>query len=399
VNGDSKSDLYVTSGGNEYSSSSFALVDRLYINQGGGKLKRSNQVLPSFKFISSSTVSAADFDGDGDMDLFVGERLIPFTYGVPTNGYLLQNDGQGNFKDVTLEIAPGLMNVGQITHAEWADINSDQKPDLILIGEWMPVKIFLNDKGALKDISETSGLSYSNGWYHGLATGDFNNDGLVDLVVGNFGLNSRFKASKEEPVTMYVNDFDQNGSVEHILSRYYNGVSYPLVLKQDLVQQIPSLRKKYLRFESYKKQTIKDIFSPDQLQKSIVNYAYTFETAVWLNNGDNSFKKITLPIEAQFSPIYALLVNDFNGDDNEDILMGGNLYRAKPETGIYDGSYGLLILGDGKGNFKSLKANESGIQIKGEIRDFLTITPKGKTFVLVGINNEKLEVLRLNNIK
>lgn len=394
ANKDGRQDLYVASGGNEFSSSSSALLDRLYFNEGGGRFHKSTQPLPvSNSFESTSTVSAADYDGDGDADLFVGIRLIPFFYGVPANGYVLNNDGKGNFIDVTARVAPELIKVGMITDSKWSDLNNDKQMDLLIVGDWMPIKAFLQVDGKFVDKSVELGFGNSNGWYHTVETGDFNHDGRMDLVAGNHGLNSRFKASSQEPVNLYINDFDQNGTIEHITTRYDRGVSYPLVLRQDLVAQIPSLKKKYLHFSNYRNQSIQDIFSAEQMANTLQLSAYDFETSVWLNDGGSKFRKGVLPVEAQFSPVYALSAQDFDADGQLDILLGGNLYRAKPETGIYDGSYGQLLLGDGRGSFKASPASKSGVSIKGEVRAFGSIHFKMNRAVLVGKNNDRLELL------
>jgi hypothetical protein len=394
ANGDGRQDLYVTSGGFEFSSNSVALLDRLYLNTGKGKLEKSEQLLPiSTRFESTSAVAASDYDKDGDLDLFVGGRLIPFLYGAPANGYLLSNDGKGNFTDVTKQAAPQLLKLGLITDSKWVDVNNDGYDDLLVVGEWMSMKMFINENGKLVDRTAEYGLDKSNGWYHAVEIGDFNNDGFQDFVVGNHGLNSRFRASEVEPVSMYVNDFDQNGYSEQIITRYDNGVSYPIVMKQDLVAQIPSLRKKYLHFRDYTGKTITDIFTEDQLRNSAVLNAYTFETAAWINNKDGTFSKRKLPVQAQFFPVYALLVDDFNGDENLDILLGGNLLKAKPETGIYSGGYGVLIKGDANGNFEFVPATESGLKIKGEIRSLKKISAGNRERILVGKNNDHIEVL------
>ena len=393
ANGDGWDDLYVTSGSNQFSNSSTALLDRLYFNDGNGKLIKSTQPLPSARqFESTACAVASDYDADGDIDLFVGARLIPLYYGLPANGYILNNDGKGNFNDETEKVAQGLKQLGLITDAQWTDINSDDKPDLIVVGEWMPVHVFINENNVLTDHSVEYGLDSTNGWYNTVASGDFNNDGRIDFVTGNHGLNSRFKAAREEPVSLYVNDFDQNGSVEHILTRYYDGAPYPLVLRQDLIMQLPYLKKKYLRFKNYQNQKISDIFAPGQLEKSVVLNAYTFETNVWINTG-LKLERHTLPVEAQFSPVYAIHVQDFDGDGNQDILLGGNLYRAKPETGIYDGSRGLLLSGRGDGSFESVSSTGSGIDIKGEIRAFGEVRYQGKKVIIVGKNNDLIELL------
>ncbi len=385
-------DLYVTSGGSEFSSSSGALLDRLYFNKGNGKFEKGKQLFPvSDKFESTSTVVAGDYDYDGDLDLFVGVRIMPLQYGLPGNGYLLNNDGKGNFKDVTKMAASGLLNSGMITDAKWIDVNNDDKIDLLVTGEWMPIRLFINENNNFIERTKEYGLDKTNGWYNTLETGDFNNDGLTDFVAGNHGLNSRFKASLTEPVSLYVNDFDQNGMIEQVITRFNYGTAYPLTLRQDIIAQIPSLKKKYLHFNEYKGKTIADIFTPDQLKDAIILDAFTFETAVWINQGKGSFKRTVLPVQAQFSPVYAILVDDFDKDKNQDILLGGNLYRAKPETGIYDGSFGLLLKGDGLGNFKAISSGESGILIKGEIRSMEKIVYHKKRTVLVGKNNDRMQ--------
>lgn len=395
ANGDGFDDLYVTSGGSEFSSNSSALRDRLYISKRNGHVEKTAQLLPSSsRFESTSAVDAADIDDDGDLDLFVGARLVPFLYGVPANGYVLQNNGSGEFIDVTSTFAPGLVKLGLIADGKWTDVNKDGKKDLVLVGEWMPIKIFINEQGKLVDRTQEHGLENSNGWYHSLSISDFNNDGFPDLVAGNHGLNSRFKATTEQPVTLYVNDFDQNGMIEQILTRYYNDNAYPMVLRQDLVSQLPVLKKKYLHYKDYRGQTITDIFTPEQLKNAIVLHANTFETTLLLNSGKGSFEKKTLPVESQFSCTYAILTDDVDKDGNQDILLGGNLYRAKPETGIYDASYCLLLKGDGKGNFRSCSSIESGICIKGEIRSIKKLTIKNKQLLLVARNNDAPVVLK-----
>ncbi|HEY4654003.1 MAG TPA: FG-GAP repeat protein, partial [Cyclobacteriaceae bacterium] len=253
---------------------------------------------------------------------------------------------------------------------------------------------FVNRNGTLVDQTNAFGFENTDGWYHAVATGDFNNDGHTDIVTGNHGLNSRFKASATEPVSLYINDFDQNGTVEQILTRFQNGVSYPMVLRQDLVAQLPGLRKKYLHYKDYRGQTISDIFTAEQLERAIILNARSFETTLWLNTGLGSFERKTLPVEVQFSPVYAILINDFDEDGNADILMGGNLYRAKPETGIYDGSYGILLKGDGRGNFTALPSVESGICIKGEIRSLRNLRTGGGRVVLGARNNDAPVVLQ-----
>ncbi len=395
ANGDKKPDLFVTSGGSEFPSTSFALVSRLYLNKGNDRFERSPQIFSAAgSFESSSTVSASDFDRDGDADLFIGGRMRPMRYGVPASGHVFENDGHGNFKDATLHIAPGLRDIGMITASQWSDVNNDGADDLLLVGDWMPIKLFINENGKLVDRSESAGFAKTNGWYHSIAIGDFNNDKKIDFVTGNFGTNSRFRASRNEPVSLYVNDFDRNGDIEHIVTRYDHGKPYPIVLKNDLVQQIPALRKKYLRFRNYKNQTMEDIFEADQLSSAVVDHAYTFESAAWINKGDGTFEERRLPVEAQFAPVYSMMTDDFDNDGLCDILMAGNLCRAKPETGIYNASYGLLLKGDGRGNFVSVRPARSGVRLNGEVRALEKIKYRSKRLILVGNNNDSLNVLQ-----
>jgi len=391
ANGDGWTDLYVTSGSNEFSSSSYSLVDRLYMNKNGRQFERSKQVLPSsVRFESTSSVAPNDFDKDGDIDLFVGVRLIPFQFGVPGNGYILVNDGNGIFSDQTTQLSAQLQNLGLITDAKWADINQDTFADLIICGEWLGIKIFIQESGKLIDRSSDYGLDKSNGWYNALEIADVNKDGFPDLVAANHGMNSRFKASKEEPVSMYVNDFDKNGTLEHIITRYDQGVEYPFVLRSDLVTQIPSLKKKYLYFDQYKGKTINDIFSADQLKNTLVLRAFSFETALWMNEGGKKMNKVTLPLQTQLAPVYGILVDDFDKDGMNDILLGGNLCRAKPETGIYDASYGSYLKGDGKGGFTWMPSSVSGVSVKGEIRSIRKVRQKGRNLALIARNNDEV---------
>ena len=390
ADGDGDQDLYVCSGGNEFSTSSTALMDRLYINDGKGNFSRSSQILPISRFESTSTVKASDYDGDGDQDLFVGVRLLPFSYGLAVNGYILNNDGKGNFKDVSTQIAQGLQNVGMITDAAWADVDGDHDEDLMVVGEYMPVKVFINENGKFKDNTVQAGLSKSSGWWNRIEGADLDHDGDMDFVVGNHGLNSRFRATAEKPVCMYVNDFDDNGTIEQIVCTYNGEKSYPMVLRHDLVNQIPSLKKKYLKYDNYKDQSITDIFTPEQMAKAVKLDAYELATSVLINDGRGNFLLKHLPVEAQFSDVYGIELSDFNQDGNQDILLGGNLFKAKPEVGRYDASYGLYLIGDGKGGFTPINSRESGIRIEGEVRDIISIQVGQRQVTLVARNNASI---------
>ncbi|TAL74498.1 MAG: hypothetical protein EPN88_03750 [Bacteroidetes bacterium] len=395
ADGDGDLDLYVASGGNEFPESSSALADRLYINDGTGHFVKSNQILPAGKYESTSCVRPADYDKDGVMELFVGIRLKPFSYGVPVNGYLLENDGKGNFTDVTSKVAPELMNVGMIRDMLWQDVDGDGDKDMIIAGDWMPLKVFINENGKFKEKKDAFGLEKTQGWWNCLAAGDFDGDGDVDFIAGNHGLNSRFKATPEKPVSMYVNDFDLNGTVEQIICVYDGDVSYPLALKHDLTRQIPGLEKKYPKYEMYKDQKITDIFTPEQLRNSIRLDAYDLETSLFINDGTGHFTRKPLPVEIQFSPVYAAAVGDYNHDGNPDILLGGNLYNVKPEVGRYDASYGSFLSGDGKGGFSNIPAKLSGFHLDGEIRHIMEVTTTKGKLIVVARSNDSLQVFKV----
>ena len=391
ADGDGDQDLYVASGGNEFPESSSALSDRLYINHGKGQFVKSAQILPAGKYESTACVQPGDFDNDGDIDLFVGIRLRPFEYGLPVNGYLLENDGHGNFVNVTGKIAAGLTGIGMITDMAWADVDNDEDQDMVIVGDWMPVKIFINENGKFTDQSEKFGLSNTEGWWHTIIARDLNADGKVDFVLGNHGLNSHFKASALKPVTMYVNDFDLNGSVEQIICTFNDDKSYPLLMKDDLVKQIPSLSVKFKQFADYKDATIEDIFSPEVLRRALRLSARLMESCVMMNTGNGSFHLTPLPLETQFSPVYAIIADDFDSDGQCDIIIGGNQYRAKPETGIYDASYGLLLKSDSIGTWHSVSSVKSGFFTKGEIRDLKILNIKGSPIIAVARNNDNLQ--------
>jgi enediyne biosynthesis protein E4 len=394
---DNDLDLYVCSGSNEFSTSSSALADRLYFNEGNGDFRKSEQLLPTSVFESTSTVKPADYDNDGDLDLFVGVRSHPFQYGVPANGYILNNNGKGEFKDVSASVASALKDLGMITDASWADIDSDGDADLIIVGEYLSIKIFVNERAKFVDQTGLAGLGKTNGWWNRIQPADLDKDGDIDFVVANHGLNSRFRASVDRPVTMFVNDFDKNGSIEQIICSYNGDKSYPMVLRHDLMSQIPSLKKKYLKYEDYKDQSIYNIFSEKEMENVLKLDAFELGTGILINDGKGKFKFKRLPVEAQFSQMYAIEISDFDLDGNLDILLGGNLYGVKPEAGRYDASYGVFLKGDGAGTFKTVASINSGFVVDGQIRDFTLIKSKDSNLLMVARNNDSVLFLRRNN--
>ena len=387
-------DLYVASGGNEFPNSSSALIDRLYLNDGSGRFIKSDQILPSFQFANTSTVSPSDIDHDGDMDLFVGVRAQPFLIGVPTDSYLLMNDGNGKFTDDKKNRAPGLQKIGMVTDAVWSDIDGDNDEDLVVVGEWMNIKAFRNDNGILKDIGSTIGLDSTSGWWNSIEAVDIDADGDEDYILGNHGLNSRFKASRNEPVSMYVNDFDQNGTAEAIICRHFGDVSYPLCLKHDLIAQLPQLKKKYVQYEAFKDETIEDIFTEDQLTNAVVSNAYVLESSILLNNGADGMQLVSLPLEAQLSPQYSSITSDFDDDGILDIVLGGNFYYAKPEVGRYDASYGVYLKGRKNGGFEFLPNKQTGLFIEDQVRNMNLIENDGEKILVIARNNSSMKVFK-----
>jgi len=394
ANGDGKNDLYVASGSVEVSGSSSSLADRLYFNLGNGKFQKSTQILPSNNYESTSTVQPADFDLDGDIDLFVGIRSIPFFYGLPANGYLLQNDGKGNFVNVASSQLPALKGIGMITDGLWLDYDKDGDPDLAVAGELMPVRLFRNDRTRFTEVSADAGLQKTNGWWKTLEVADINQDGYPEIIAGNIGLNTRFRASAEQPITLHINDFDKNGNIEQILNQYNGGVSYPMILRHDLVMQLPSLKKKYLKYEAYKNQRMEDLFTEQERQKTMILEAHLLETTLFMNNGKGGFLKTSLPMEAQFSPTHAILVRDFDQDGFQDMLLAGNFFESKPEVGRYDANYGLLLKGNGKGGFTTLKSRETGFYAQGAARRLALVQTGKQSLLLVANNADALQVFQ-----
>jgi len=390
ADGDGDLDLLVASGGSDGEN----LDDRFYQNDGRGHFTRDMGALPSGKPSATSCVRIGDFDGDGFPDIFEGMRLKPGSYGTPVGGYLLKNDGKGHFAPVTPTFAPGLRDLGMVTDAAWIDYDGDGHLDLVVAQDWGSIEFFRNDHGHLVNATAQTGLPKTNGCWNTIQVGDFNGDGKPDLVIGNHGLNSRFKASSEKPATLYVNDFDGNGRIEQITCAYNGEKSYPCVLRQNIVTVMPGLKKKFLYFKDYGNKTIDDIFTPAQLKGATKLECDRMESVIMINQGSGKFSMHDLPAQAQYAPVYAISVGDFDHDGKQDILLGGNLYRSKPEAGIYDASYGLLLKGDGTGTFTPVSANHSGILVKGEVRDIVRVKGAKGDIVLWGMNDAKVRGFR-----
>lgn len=397
ANNDAFPDLYVAKGGNEYFSKMKPLKDCLYIGKGHGQFMKAEAALPDI-YANSACVKPVDIDNDGDTDLFVGSRSVPREYGTIPKSYLLINDGTGKFTDETPTYAPALSEAGMVTDAIWVDLNNDNSQDLVLVGEWMPIKIFYNNSGILTEVTEQYDLQNTTGWWNTLAAGDFNEDGFIDLIVGNLGLNSFFKTSEEKPIQLFMNNFSGNNKPEQILT-YFNGTqSYPFASRDIFVENIPFLGEKYPKYADFAGETIEDIFDQDQLKTAQIRKAVEFASVVLMNNGDESFTKKSLPVEAQFSPVYTILVDDFNKDGFQDLLLGGNFSGVPPVIGRYDASYGSVLLGDGTGLFTPTSLQNSGFVVTGEIRHFKMLeNARGQKKIIVARNNDSVVIFTLEN--
>ena len=394
-NGDGLVDLYVVSGRSEYSIYSPELMDRIYFNANGRSFyKSNNSLLTMKKFESTSTVSSNDFDLDGDKDLFVGTRLNIGSYGSSTKSYILENDGKGIFKDITNNIAPGINSLGMVTDSEFVDLDNDNKKELIVVGEWMPVKVYKYEDRKFIDISEIIGLDKTNGLYNVIKVADINNDSFNDIILGNYGLNSSFKASKSKPLTLLVNDFDNNGRTEQIIGMYYGNDLYPIVQLKDLWMQIPNLKKRFLKYESYKNKKLLEMFDQNIINSSEIKYVYNLSSTILINNDGESFDVKELPFEAQISSIFSLYLDDFNNDQNLDLIIGGNSLKIKPEYGSNNASFSLMLYGDGNGSFTSVNSIESGLFIKGEVRDITKIRVKNQDNYIFALNNSKIKAFK-----
>jgi hypothetical protein len=385
---DGDADLFVTSGGNESGFGSLDLADRLYLNDGKGNFTKGFHTGLAGVFGSSSVVVTLDLNADGALDLITGGRLIPFTYGAPADTQLWINDGKGYFTEQSATLAPGLKTLGMVTDAEVLDYDGDGLQDLVVVGEWMAPTFFKNVGKKLEKMT-LAGMENLKGWYRALEVGDFNGDGKTDLALGNQGFNTRMKGSNTKPIRMYLNDFDQNGSVEQIFTQEIDGVSIPYTLKHELERQVPSIKKKYIRYADYANQSLQNIFSKEVIDRSIKQEMNHLESGVLLNQGAGNFAWKPFPVYGQKSWIFAIQVLDINEDGIQDLILGGNLYHVKPELGKYDASYGEVLLGKGDGTFTFWPNRNHGLKLEGDIR---AIAPLGDKKLLFVKNSAPAEI-------
>ncbi len=386
-------DLVVGRGGNVSDPNDTGGQSKIYLNNGKGEFLQSVS-LPLEKNAQVSVILAHDFDLDGLEDLMVGGRNVAGKYGQIPRSYLLKNLGQHRYQDITNQIAPELTNLGLVKDAAWTDLDADGAQDLIIIGEWMPITIFLNKNGKLVNETVRFGLDKTNGWWSSIAIEDFNQDGFPDVVVGNLGLNNRLKPSAEFPIKMVVADFDKNGTNEQIISYPVDGNYFTVATKDELVKQIPILKKDFVRYIDFAGKTVDEIFTKFQIKAAPYLKSHLFESLVLYNQKGKNFTAKALPIEAQFSPIEDIAIEDIDQDGYLDLVLGGNTTAVASYFGSYQGNWGLILKGDATGSFKTFK--ESSLKIKGDVKQIKRVSVGTNKWLIFAKNNSSLEVFNIS---
>ncbi|MBC7946901.1 MAG: VCBS repeat-containing protein, partial [Chitinophagaceae bacterium] len=387
VNNDGNADLAVASGGNEFYGRDEHNTPRIYMNDGKGKLTRMANPFGNL-FLTASCIVANDFNGDGYMDLFLGARAVPWEYGLSPQSYLLKNDGNGKFIDVAAAMAPGLTSAGFVTQATWFDLDKNGDKDLLLSMEWGGIDAYMNTKGKFSRLE----LTTKKGWWNGVFPCDVDNDGDIDLIAGNLGLNSRLTASPEKPVRLYYNDFDDNGKKEQILTYYLEGKEIAFANKAELEKQLPVLKKKFLYAENFAKATLKELLSASKLANARVLTADYFPNSILVNNGSMQFETRPLPPDAQFTSFRDAVAVDANGDNLPDIFLAGNYYDNNIQMGRYDADFGTLLINKGNGNFSCESLGD--YVIKGQVRRIRPISINKRPAWILACNNDSLRVLQ-----
>lgn len=397
ADGDGKRDLFIVNGGyHDFERDSPELKDRLYTNQGGGNFKYQANALPNV-LCNSSVAKPIDIDNDGDLDLFIGGRAVPGQYPKPASSFVFINNGNGKFEDHTDKFFPEISTLGMVTDASWIDVNQDGWQDLVVIGDWMPISVFVNQEGK-SFIGQTA--EYFDkplvGKWSKLEAGDFDKDGDIDFIVGNFGTNSQLKATDQGPLTLVYADFDGNGSVDPILNYYYKGELVPFMSRDELLDQMYGMRSKFTDYASFSKAKLEDLFSKEALKQANKLEINELKT-IYLENKGNKFLRHELPVEAQYAPVFTISVMDIDGDGNLDFILGGNLNTTRLRLGMIDANFGQVYLGDGKGEFSTVDPRKTGLAFLGDVKNTAIIDLSHLKILLVGINNQGIEAYVLNS--
>jgi hypothetical protein len=397
---DGDSDLLVTCGDMQYDEKSVYYKPRLYLNDGKGNFTLQPNAIPDGVKTIAGCISAGDYDGDGYPDLFIGGRVSK-KYPLPPKSYLLKNN-KGVFTDVTAEVCPALQKPGMVTAAVWTDFNNDHQTDLIIAGEWMPVQFFKNDHGKLSDVTASTGLTQINGMWRSLIATDIDNDGDMDLVAGNLGLNCEYRASASQPMQLYATDLDGNGSIDPLFFYYIKGAdgkmqSFPAISRTRLSDQVPAIKKQFLLNEDYAHATYNDIFKRKTSADILQLHCDETRTCYFENTGNGKFIKHPLPVEAQFSPVNAIICDDLDNDGYRDLLLAGNEYQAEVMTGRYDASYGCFLRGSSNKTFVSIPQYTSGLLLQGDVKDMALIRlANGDKLLVAAVNNDIMHVYKIN---
>ncbi len=405
VDNDGDLDLYCASGSNEFPANSRNYQDKLFINDGKGNFLPDTLALPQ-NYTSKSCVKATDFDNDNDLDLFIGGRCMPGKYPLAVSSFIYRNDsknGQIKFTNVTSEVASHLQNIGMTCDAIWTDFDNDSWIDLIVVGEWSPVTFLKNNRGKFEDVTDQTGISNQTGWWNSIAGGDFDNDGDIDYVVGNLGKNSFFHASDEHPVSIYAKDFDGNSSIDPIVAVFLKdqkGIKkeYTLLNRDDIISQLPGIRKSFPTYKEFATADIHQIFPGDQLKNALTFHVNNLKSYFLKNNGNGRFELQPLPDAAQMACLNGMVLDDFNGDGNLDIAASANDYGNEVLNGRYDAMNGLVLLGNGKGNFTPLSILQSGLYIPGDGKALVMFEDaNGKCRLAASQNRGLLKIFQLKN--
>lgn len=395
-------DIYAVSGGTDFRFGSKELKDVLYLNDGNGSFSEAKPGAIPLEFSNGSCVTAGDFDNDGDEDLFVGGSSMSGNFPMSSPGGILINESDRakgvRFILGTESINAQLREPGILNDAQWVDLNKDHFLDLILAGEWMPIRIFINERGKkLVEKTDQLNLGRTAGLWQRIEEGDIDGDGDMDFIIGNIGKNLPFTVSPEQPLSVYAIDYDGNGNITPVICSYVQGKRYPIATLDEIQSALPVLKKKFLKYEQYAAATIEDIFAPDILRRSKVYHVNQLESVFLVNDGKGSFELRSLPQEAQFSAVQGIVFADLTGDEIADILLAGNLYPLRTHYGPSDASIGTLLIGLGKGQYRTASQKESGVWIRGDVRDAKLVRTLNSRQIIVAKNSENIQVLQARN--